>query len=113
MSQTITLKGTPKVPGATVMQTATWVGDTSYPNPAGYILTPSLFNLVRFKGVPRFAPRDAAAANWDYSLTPTYDATGEYITQFALHINVSSTGLEVANGVTVATAALTIEVEGN
>jgi hypothetical protein len=113
MSQSITLKGTPKVPGSANVQTVAWTGDASYPNPAGYVITPALVNLVRFKGVPKLVPATAAALAWDYAMVPTYDATGDYITQYALHLAVSTTGVEVANGVNVSAAALTIDLEGN
>lgn len=113
MSQSITLKGTPKVPGSAVKQVLAWTGDASYPNPAGYVITPALVGLVRFLGVPRIVPATAAALAWDYSMVPTFDATGDYITQFAVHLAVSTTGVEVANATNVAAAALTIEFEGN
>lgn len=113
MAQSITLKGTPKVPGATVIQTVSWTGDSSYPNPAGYVITPALVGLVRFKGVPRIVPATAAALAWDYSFVPTYDTTGDYITQYAVHLAVSTTGVEVGNGVNVSAAALLIDFDGN
>lgn len=113
MSQSITLKGVPKVPGAQEMQTVNWTGDATYPNPAGYVVTPSLLGFSRFKGVPRAVPATAAALGWDYAFVPTFDATGDFITQYAIHLAVSTTGVEVANGVNVAAAALLIEFEGN
>lgn len=112
MAQTITLKGTPKVPGATVSQTANWVGDTSYPNPAGYVMTPAQFNMLRITRVI-VVPNTVAAGAWDFNIIPTYDATGDYITSFALHLIVQTTGAEVANGVTAANASATLYIEGN
>lgn len=112
MAQTVTLKGTPKVPGHTVSQAATWVGDASYPNPAGYVLTPALFNLSRI-GRIFVVPNTVAAGAWDFNLIPTYDATGDFITSVALHLIVQTTGAEVANGVNVAAASCTLYVEGN
>jgi hypothetical protein len=113
MSQSITLKGISKVPGAQTVQNVSWTGDNSYPNPAGYVVTPALVGLTRFKGTPKVIPATAAALAWDYAFVPTFDATSDYITQYAIHLAVSTTGVEVANGVNVTAAALLIDFEGN
>lgn len=113
MSVSVVLKGLPKVPGYATQQIALVTGDTSYPNPAGYILTAASFGLTLLKKIVSVTPATVAALAWDYAIVPTYSTDGESITSAALHLAVSTTGVEVANGVTVATAAVTIVAEGN
>ena len=113
MSLSVTLKGLPKVPGFANQQVAAVSGDTSYPNPAGYILTAATFNLTLLKKIVSVTPATVAALAWDYAVVPTYSADGETIASAALHIAVSTTGVEVANGVNVSNAAVTIIAEGN
>jgi hypothetical protein len=113
MAQSITLKGTPKVPGATASQAVAWTGDTSYPNPAGYVITAAQLGFIRLSRVLAAVPNTAAAGAWDFNVIPTYDATGDFITSFAIHLIVQTTGVEVANAVNVALASATLYVEGN
>ncbi len=113
MSQTITLKGTPKVPGAFESQTIRWQGDASYPAATGYVLTPASFGFNRIQRVFDPICNTAASAAWDPVLVPTYDATGDFIVSLALRLIVQTTGVEVANTVTVATSDFNIIAEGN
>ena len=113
MSLSIILKGVPKVPGFATQQVALITGDAAYPNPAGYVLTAATFNLTVLKKIVSVTPATAAALAFDYAVVPTYSTDGENITSAALHLAVSTTGVEVANGVSVITAAVTVIAEGN
>lgn len=113
MSQTITLRGVPKVPGAYASQTLRWQGDASYPASTGYVVTPANVNMIRFSRIVSVTPNTAAAAAWDPIIVPTYDATGDFIVSFAVRLVVSTTAVELANGVTAANADFNIVVEGN
>ena len=113
MAQSITLKGIPKVPGAFTRQAMAWGGDASYPNPAGYTLTPANFGLSRIQCVDDPIPMTVGAGVWTPETVPTFDATGDYIVSLSVHLRVNSTGAEVANGVNVTGAQFLIYVEGN
>lgn len=114
MAVSLVNKGLPTVPGASFSQTVLVTGDTSYPNPAGYVFTPASFGLNVITKVVSVTPATVAALAWDYAIVPTYSTEGlSRITSLALHLAVSTTGVEVANTVTVATSAVTIIVEGN
>lgn len=113
MAATKTLKGTPKVPGAAASQTLRVQGDASYPNPAGYLLSPSDFGFSRIQRIFCPVANTVASGAWDPVLVPTYDATSDYITSVALHLIVNTTGVEVANAVNVSNADFQIIAEGN
>lgn len=104
--------GIPVVPGASYQKVITFTGDNSYPNPAGYVVTPATFGLNILKKIISAVPVTVAAGKWDIVLTPTYASDGS-ITSCALHLMVSSTGLEVANAVDTSTFVATLIVEGN
>lgn len=113
MAQSITLKGTPKVPGAFTRQAIVWGGDASYPNPSGYTLTPANFGLSRIVCIDDPINSTVGSGVWNPELVPTFDATGDYIQSIALHLRINSTGAEVANGVSVTGAVFLIYAEGN
>lgn len=93
--------------------TQTLALDNSYPNPAGYVLTPATFGFTRLKRLKNIEPTSlAAAATWSYWIVYTYDSDG-FITSLALHLAVVATGVEVANAVNVSTATYQIVAEGH
>jgi hypothetical protein len=100
------------VPGSDFKQVSTIVGDTSYPNPAGYVLTPDQFGLKVIRRIGELRPNTVAAAVWTPVLVKTFNADGSIAT-LALHFVVATTGVEVANAVNLSTASFEITVEGN
>ena len=113
MSVTITARP-PIVPGASIQVQNTIALDNSYPNPAGYVFTPASFgfNIIR-KIINIEAINIPAAATWLYWIVPTFATDNLSMTSFALHLAVTSTGVEVANAVNVSTASFLMTVEGN
>jgi hypothetical protein len=100
------------VPGADTLVQATITGDAAYPNPAGYPLTPDQFGLKVLKRVIELQPATVAAAVWTPVAVKTFNVDGS-IASVSLHLVVGTTGVEVANGVNVSTAAHYVLVEGN
>lgn len=113
MAVSVVNKGLPKVPGFATQQIALVTGDASYPNPAGYVLTAASFGLTVLKKIVAVIPATAAALAFDYAIVPVYSTDGESMTSAALHLAVSTTGVEVANATSVTTASVTMIVEGN
>lgn len=113
MSLTVAAKGVPAPPGDKYSYVLTVALDASYPNPAGYVITPALLGLNRLKKITNIEPTTLpAVGTWSYWIVPTFDADG-YITSFAMHLAVVSTGVEVANAVNVSTASYLFTIEGN
>lgn len=112
MAVTATLVGIPVVPGASYQKLYTLTADNSYPNPAGYVLTPATFGFSVLKKIVDAIPATVAAGKWEIVLVPTYASDGS-MTSVALHLIVSTTGVEVANGVDTSTFVGTLIVEGN
>lgn len=113
MAVGIVLNGIRVPPGDKYQQRATVALDNSYPNPAGYVFTAASFGLTRLRAIKNIEPVNLpAAATWVYWIVPTLDSDG-YITSFAMHLAVVTTGVEVANGVNVSTASFYMIVEGN
>jgi hypothetical protein len=113
MAATVAQKGLSVVPGDKAQSKFTLTLDTSYPNPAGYVLTPATFGLAKIRKIINIEPGSlAAAATWTYWLVETLDADNN-IASIAMHLAVVSTGVEVANTVNVSTATYSIIVEGN
>lgn len=114
MAATLTQQGPASVPGNWTRKLFTVVGDSSYPNPAGYVLTPASFGFSVLRKVADPIASTVAAGAWDPVIVPTYanDGSGA-ITSVALHLIVNTTGVEVANGVNVSTANFSLWVEGN
>lgn len=104
-------------PGASIAKTVAVALDSSYPNPAGYVLTPATFGFNVLRRIVYAAAATLAAGAYEPVLIPTYStdqANGtQIITSVALHLIVGSTGVEVANAVNVSTSTLTFIVEGN
>lgn len=113
MAFSVVTKGLPVVPGSTVQQVVQFTGDASYPNPAGYVLTAATFGLTILKKIPEVIPATVAAGKWEIVLIPTYATDGQSLTSVALHLVVSTTGVEIANAVDVSTFVATIIGEGN
>jgi hypothetical protein len=113
MAVTLTQKGLSVVPGDKAQSKFTLTLDSSYPNPAGYVLTPASFGLAKIRKVMNIeAATLAAAATWAYWIVETLDADNN-ISSMALHLAVVTTGVEVANAVNVSTASYSIVLEGN
>lgn len=113
MAVTLTQKGLSVVPGDKAQSKFTLTLDASYPNPAGYVLTPASFGLNKIRKIVNIeAGSLSAAATWAYWIVETLDADN-MVASFALHLAVVSTGVEVANAVSVATASYSIVIEGN
>lgn len=113
MALTVAQKNVNAPMGDKFVTTQTVTLDNSYPNPSGYVLTPSTFGLTRLKRIVNIeATTLAAAATWLYWIVPTYDNDG-FVTQVAFHLAVTATGVEVANAVNVSTASYVFVVEGN
>jgi len=113
MAIAVVQKGVDAPAGSEFEATQTVALDTSYPNPAGYVLTPSTFGFTRLKRIKNIEPTSlAAAATWTYWLVPSYDSDG-FITSVAFHLAVVATGVEVANAVNVSTATYQFTVEGH
>lgn len=100
------------VPGADTAVQATVTGDTAYPNPAGYPLTPALFGLNVLRRIIEIRPASVAAAVWAPVVVTTLNQDGSVATA-ALNLVVATTGVQVANGVNVSTAVFNITVEGD
>lgn len=112
MAFSVAQNGIPVVPGATYRKLFTFTGDTSYPNPAGYVLNAATFGFTILKNIISVNPATVAAGVWEIVIVPTYAADGS-ISSAALHLVVNSTGVEVANAVNVSTFVCTMIVEGN
>lgn len=100
------------VPGSDTLVGATFTGDTAYPNPAGYVLTPDQFGLRVLRRVIECRPATVAAGVWTPVLVKTLNADGSIAT-LALHFVVATTGAEVANNVNLTTAVFDFLVEGD
>lgn len=100
------------VPGADFLWVATVTGDASYPNPAGYVLSPASFGLTIIKRVIECRPATVAAAVWTPIMTQALNTDGSIAT-LALHLVVGTTGAEVANAVNVSTGVFSVIVEGS
>lgn len=112
MAFSVAQVGIPEVPGASYRKEFTFTGDTSYPNPAGYVLNAATFGYTIWKKLISVVPGTVAAGKWLAVVIPTY-ATDGSITSAALHLVIASTGLEVADTVNVSTYVSTLIVEGN
>ena len=114
MAATVTQKGTARVPGDAQSKIFTISGDAAYPNPAGYVFTPSQFNFQRITKIYEPVNSTVASAAWSPVIIPTYASDGsDVIVSFALHLVVATTSAEVANGVNVSTAVFSFIIEGN
>lgn len=113
MAVTLTL-GTKRVPGSASRVPVTIQGDNSYPNPAGYVVTAAQLGLNRITKIDNPIAATVASGVWDPVVVPTYlgDGTSD-MSQFALHLIVNTTGVEVANAVNVTNANFILYVEGN
>ena len=98
------------VPGAFIRKNYSIALDNSYPNPAGYVFTPEDFGLKAIREISAPSAATLAAGKNNAVIIPTY--SGDFITSFALHLVVASTGLEVANAVDVSTSTYSLTVEG-
>lgn len=102
------------VPGASVRKNVLLALDNSYPNPAGYVLTPATFGLTLLKSICYAGAGTLTAGLYEPVLIPTYASDGSgNIVSIALHLIVGTTGVEVANAVNVSAASLLFIVEGN
>lgn len=115
MAATITQQGNAQTPGAAERVTATIAGDAAYPNPAGYVFTPQQFGFTsRITKIENPIAQSVATGAWDPVVVPTFASDGSgAIVSFALHLIVQTTGVEVANGVSVANARFLMNLEGN
>lgn len=100
------------VPGAQFLWSGTITGDTSYPNPAGYVLTPASFGFTVLRRVIECRAANVAAGAYTPVPVITNNADGSIAT-ISLHLLVATTAVEVANAVNVSTAVVTFIVEGN
>lgn len=113
MSVGITLKGNAEVPGAHRRQQVVVAGDASYPT-GGYAISAAALGFLRIAKFENPVPVNTASAAWDPFVTPTYLSDGSgLIASFNVGLNVSTTGVQVGNGTSVATASYTMWVEGD
>jgi hypothetical protein len=113
MSVTATVEAV-AVPGASIRKKFLLALDNSYPNPAGYVLTPATFGLSTLKEVTFSGAASLPAGLYEPVLIPTYATDGSgNILSIALHLIIGTTGAEVANAVDVHTSTLAFAVEGN
>jgi hypothetical protein len=110
MSATAT-RNSRTVPGADTLQTIDFALDNSYPNPAGYPLTPGSFGLTLLRRITECRARNVASAIY----TPVLNITSAngVITAAALQLVVATTGVQVANAVDVSAASFHIVGEGD
>lgn len=100
------------VPGASVGKDFLVALDSSYPNPAGYAITPATFGFIVLRRIVYSGAATIAAGAYEPVIVNTYDSNGN-ITSAALHLVVGTTGVEVANAVNLSTSSLSFYVEGN
>jgi hypothetical protein len=105
--------GTKAVPGASYTVPVSILGDTSYPA-GGYVFTPATFgfNVLRnITGV--YFNTIAGASGYELAVVPTFNSDGVTLASVALRFIVSSTGVEVATGASVATVGVHLDASGN
>lgn len=84
--------------------------DASYPNPAGYTITPQAMGLSTIWGVNVIEGSGGTLSAVGANIYVPVSATGTG--NWAMHVFITSTGLEVANGVSLATVTIRIRVYG-
>ena len=112
MAITVAVKKT-TVPGARQKKEVDIALDNSYPNPAGYVLTPATFGLGRIASLIFAGGATLAAGLYEPVFVKTYLTDGSNdIASVAVHLVVGTTGAEVANAVDVSAVTLAFVVEG-
>jgi hypothetical protein len=91
---------------------ATLAGDTAYPNPAGYPLTPDAFGLRVIRKIVSVRPANVASGAWVPVIETTLNQDFSVATA-AIKLLVATTAVQVANGVNVSASSFIVVVEGD
>jgi hypothetical protein len=113
MSLGIVQQGVNRVPGDATRKLIQLTGDAAYPT-GGYAVTAAQLGFNRITKIEAANPAAVASLAWDPAILPTYltDGSGG-ISSFNLALAVSTTGVQLGNGVTCATGVWLVNVEGN
>jgi hypothetical protein len=109
----IVQQGVNRVPGDATRKLIQLSGDAAYPT-GGYPITAAALGFQRITKIEAANAAAVASLVWDPAIIPTYSTDGlGGIASFNLALAVSTTGVQLGNGVTCATGVWTINVEGN
>lgn len=113
MSLGIVQQGVNRVPGDATRKMIQLTGDAAYPT-GGYPVTAAQLGFQRITKIGAANAAAVASLAWDPAIIPAYASDGSgAITGFNLALAVSTTGVQVANGVNVGAGVWTVNVEGN
>ena len=102
------------VPGARFDVVATITLDAAYPNPAGYVITPATFGLTLLQRLILGQFTTIAGASYELAIVPTLATDGSgNILSAAIHVVLGTTGVEVANGVTLTGVSFNLIASGS
>lgn len=112
MAANVTL-GKKAVPGASFSVPVSILGDASYPA-GGYIFTAATFGFTVLRDIGGvYFNTLAGATGYELAVVPTFNSDGFTLASIALRFIVSSTGVEVATGASVATVGVHLDASGN
>jgi hypothetical protein len=100
------------VPGGLFRTVTNVTLDASYPT-GGYLVTPANLGFTVLRSLLAINITSLSGGAYEFSWIPTLNADGVTIASALLAATVGSTGVQVANGVSLATVTLQVVAEGS